>query len=295
MILWLKRIIILPFVALFGVLLVAIPTRLLLASQGLSSHEGEIYARIFALVVAAVAVWLYVRSWKKVELQSAGSAIQKPTTSLITKLLWALAIVIGVPLVYTTIQSSRKDAERKQQPGYAAFAEANLLLTGRSQGVAHGNTPDAKVMASEFSSRLNLARKLGIESRKSTPTVSLTGGEFLTYCLLTRDSCVFMVHVPDLRKFTPEAKDFIAQAAWVTALAVTEPQKATLRNVGVGLRGALLYDRVVSGRPGSTDNWASLRHTVIDDNIECQSYLQGYFALPPPLSNTSPPASPVPK
>ncbi len=148
---------------------------------------------------------------------------------------------------------------------------------GSSKGIAHGNMADAQKLANEFSLRLKEARKMGIESRKSSSIASLTGGEFPTYCLLTRKSCVFMVHVPDLRNFSPEAKDFIAEAAWITAMTVIEPFKANLRDVAVGLRGALFYDRVVTGRLDATGNLASVRPGQVNGDTECQTFLQSRF------------------
>jgi hypothetical protein len=292
MILWIKRIICLPFVAMFGVMLVAMPARLLLPNLGVVADKVDTYARILAWIAAALAVWLYVRSWKKTDSQAAVPTPRRSPTSMRSGFVWALVIVIGGPFIYAMFKGAGEDAARKQQPGYAAFQSADMLLIGKSNGIAHGNTPEAQALASEFSQRMKQARKLGIESRKSSSIISLTGGEFLTYCLLTQESCVFMVHVPDLRKFTPDAKDFIAEAAWFSALAITESRQSSLRNVCVGVRGALLYDRVICGRPGSPANAASLRLTKIDGNTESQEYLQGYFAQPAPASSTAAPAPP---
>ena len=289
MVLWIKRIICLPFVGMFGIMLVAMPARLLLPNLGVMADKVDTYARILAWVAAALAVWLYVRSWKKADSQPDVSAPRK-SSSMGKGYVWALVIVIGGPLIYAMFKGAGEDAARKQQPGYAAFHSADLLLIGRSNGVAHGNNPEAQALASEFSQRMKQARKLGIESRKSSSIISLTGGEFLTYCLLTQESCVFMVHVPDLRKFTQDAKDFIAEAAWFSALAITESRQSSLRNVCVGVRGALLYDRVICGRPGSPANASSLRLTEIDGNTESQEYLHGYFAVSSPAASTAAPA-----
>ena len=64
MVLWIKRIICLPFVGMFGIMLVAMPARLLLPNLGVMADKVDTYARILAWVAAALAVWLYVRSWK---------------------------------------------------------------------------------------------------------------------------------------------------------------------------------------------------------------------------------------
>lgn len=272
-------------------MLVVLTTFVLLPIVGIQVEKTNIYPRVMALVAPIVGVWLYVRGWRKVDVSQPPPLPQRSEWSIGKWLIWAVVIIVGVPFAYFSFKDSVRDSARQRQPGYAEFRSADTLLMGRSRGSTHGNTPEAEALAAEFSVRLKQARNLGVESRKSSAIVSLTGGEFLTYCLLTKDGCVFMVHVPDLRNFSKEAKDFMADAAWVTALAVTEPRKATLQKIVVGIRGVLLYDRVISGRAGSPQDSASLRVGEINDSTECQSFLQGYFAPPAPTSNTlaSPP------
>jgi hypothetical protein len=272
------RIVVILFVIPLAALIAGLPILyLVLPSLGVEPSKHIMYLRIIMPALVVGAIWLYVRSWKKTAVRSADADASQPSTSLRSGFVWALAIVIGGPFLYAMVQSSSKDAERKRQPGYAEFQDADILLTGSSKGIAHGNTADAQKLANEFSLRLKEARKMGIESRKSSSIVSLTGGEFPTYCLLTRESCVFMVHVPDLRNFSPEAKDFIAEAAWITAMAVIEPFKANLRDVAVGLRGALFYDRVVTGRLDATGNLASVRPGQVNGDTEGQTFLQSRF------------------
>lgn len=233
-------------------------------------------------------MWMCFRSWKKSASQPAPP--RRSAMSLGSGYITAtIVLTVGV-FIFFVITGSRQEREQKQLPGYAAFHAADDLLMGRSLGVAHGNTPDAQGLANEFSLRLKEARKSGIESRDSPSIGSLTGGEFLTYCLLTRNSCVFMVHVPDLRNFSPEAKTFLADAAWRTALTITEPRQLGLHSIAVGFRGALMYDRVISGRLGSPENPASLRLADINGDTECQNFLQGYFAQPAPPPSTVPSA-----
>lgn len=281
------RFIVLLFLIPFCTLLAALATMfVVLPSLGVVDDKSGRYILMATLLVVFVGSnWLYVRSWKKPDGQSVPP---RPSTSLRSGFVWALVMVIGVPFAYVMVRSSREDAELKQQPGHAAFLDANNLLAGRSQGIAHGNSPAAQELAKALSSSLKVAREMGIESRKSAPTVSLTHGEFITYCLLTKESCVFMVHVPDLRKFSPEAKDFITEEAWLAALAITKPQKADLRKLAVGLRGALLYDRVASGNLDTSENTASPKPGYVFGDTECRHFLQGFFASLSPKLDPSP-------
>lgn len=281
------RFIVLLFIIPFCTLLAALFTMLVvLPSLGVVDDKSGRYILITTVLVAFVGSnWLYVRSWKKPDGQSVPP---RSSTSLRSGFVWTLVIVIGVPFYYVAFRSSREKSELIAQPGHAAFLAANNLLAGRSQGIAHGNNPEAQELAKTLSSRLKDAREMGIESRKSAPIVSLTHGDFLTYCLLTKDSCVFMVHVPDLRQFSPEAKDFITEEAWVAALDITKTHKADLRTLAVGLRGVLLYDRVASRRMDASENPASLKPGYVFGDSECRQFLQGYFASLSPKLDSSP-------
>ncbi|MCF7788767.1 MAG: hypothetical protein K9N47_21765 [Prosthecobacter sp.] len=246
-----------------------------LPSLGVVETKSGRYIELALLLVMLVgSTWLYVRSWKKPDGQSAPP---RSSTSMRSGFILALAMVIGVPFYYLKYKSSREDAALQQRPGHAAFLAANDLVAGSSQGIAHGNSPEAQELAKALSSRLKEAREMGIDSRKSAPIVSLTHGQFLTYCLLTKDSCVFMVHVPELRKYSSEAKDFITKAAWVAALDITQPHQADLRKLAVGLRGVLLYDRVAAAHLNPAEDQPSIKPGYVIGDTECRKFLQGFF------------------
>jgi hypothetical protein len=291
---WIKRIICIFFIVWFGALLFALPAMFLLPTLGMKEGYVRICVAILALMTPITGVWLYVRTWKKTDARPS-SEPKRSELSMRNGLFTALALLVGVPFAYFRFKDTTEEMTRQQQPGHDAFRKADLLLTGRSEGTAHGNTPEAQALAAEFSLYLKQARKLGIESRKSTSIISLTGGEFLTYCSLTQDNCVFMVHVPDLRNFSREAKDYIADSAWFSALAVTEPRQAALKSVCVGVRGVLMYDRVISGQPGSPARASLLRRIEVDGDDECQEFLQGYFAPRPPAATQTTPVPPTVK
>ena len=43
--------------------------------------------------------------------------------------------------------------------------------------------------------------------------VSLSQGHFITYCSLTPERCAFIVHVPELRNFAPDAQVTLGEMA----------------------------------------------------------------------------------
>ncbi|RBP42348.1 hypothetical protein DES53_10652 [Roseimicrobium gellanilyticum] len=168
---------------------------------------------------------------------------------VIVSVLLALAVSVLLPFVKVP------DREATAGPGKKEFDNANLLLTSNRNGAAHGNTPAAKELAGKFSAKLKDYRDAGVEQQKKRSSFSLTNGEFLTYCHLREGDCVFLVQVPDLRKFDSEAKKFICTAAWHTANTVLAELPKLPKQLAVGVRGTLLYEEFITGTAvGASDN-----------------------------------------
>jgi hypothetical protein len=133
-------------------------------------------------------------------------------------------------------------------PGENNFHEANLAITSGRNGVAQGNSKNALRLANDFSKSMKLLREAGVEkSKKGEHAISLTKGEFVTYCHLTTKTCAFLVHVPELRNFSSDAKKFIADAAWHSAMAAVLKMPNPPERLAVGIRGVLLYDAFLIG------------------------------------------------
>lgn len=239
-------------------------------------------ARKIGWALSPFAIFLYIRTWKKSDFQPtvAPPPLPRAKTNLVQKLGWAVAIAFGGWCFLSAVKSSKKDVELARHPGSNAFHQANLLIMGSKNGIEHGNTPEAKRMAGQLSSRLKVARENGIEARKSAAVVSLTGGEFLTYCHLTDESCVFLVHVPDLRKFSVGAKEFIADAALSTALDVAAKSGTHPRTVAIGIRGVLAYDSARSASLGGGTNVAYRQLGGVKGDDESKALLVSYFSPP---------------
>ena len=126
-------------------------------------------------------------------------------------------------------------------PGEDAFSGANSLISIHDKQTAFGNGPEAEKLAERFASMMKVMRKVAFtESKGSGP--SMTDGEFLTYCQLTDEGILFLVHVPELRNFKEDAQASLLELGWVIAQTTTKSVRGD-RDVklGVGLRGALLY------------------------------------------------------
>lgn len=133
-------------------------------------------------------------------------------------------------------------------PEEEAFSNANSLIGSDVNGVVHGNTPEAEKAALMFSETMQTAREAFFTKRKKKAKFSMTGGKFLTYCRKNPDSVVFMVHIPDLRKFDQDAKESLAEMAWTMGqLAAKANFAEPPKTLVVGTRGALLWDTVLVG------------------------------------------------
>lgn len=118
----------------------------------------------------------------------------------------------------------------------------------RGDQIGFGNTEHAKELAAALGERMKVLRDAAFSS-KAKSEFSLSGGEFLTHCEMTENTCAFIVHVPQFRKFDDKAKVALNDIAWVVAqslLANTEfPEGGEL---AVGLKGIALYDDIRIGQ-----------------------------------------------
>src|SRR3954464_12493001 len=126
-------------------------------------------------------------------------------------------------------------------PGQEAFESANRQIISAREGVAFGNTTEAQALAVEYSKTLKILREsFFTEGNKNA--YSLSKGEFLTYCHLQGDHCVFLVHVPELRRFVRDAKGSLADLAWMNAQSIVQTKLARPpKTLALGVKGALLY------------------------------------------------------
>jgi hypothetical protein len=151
-----------------------------------------------------------------------------------------LIALIVLPLgVGLTAGSSRPDS---------AFDAANEQISSHHDRVAFGNSDKAIAVADRISRSLKTMREVAFQGGKKNG-LSMSGHEFLSYCDLRDGQCIVMVHVPELRRYTSDAKDSLGKLAWfVTQGALRSEQAGTPgMKVLVGLRGIALYDRVMKG------------------------------------------------
>jgi len=133
-----------------------------------------------------------------------------------------------------------------KSPAEHAFDAANSQIGAFRGDVAFGNSETAKLLADDYAKLL-----------KSTTEIAFTGGKknsknlaqdnVIVYCHLTDDTAVFLVNVPQLKRYKDDVRDTLAMFAWTTARATLDKHARPRKTVAVALRGDLLYGPVMKG------------------------------------------------
>jgi hypothetical protein len=164
-----------------------------------------------------------------------------------------LAILFLVPLgiggffASRIVQFSRDMANRPRAVGEEEFLAANRQIhMNRGETAAFGNSDEARTLARLYSAaQATMHAKLFEGGRPAD--LSLTEGSFLVYCHLTDDACVFLVHVPQMRQYTREARAELRKRSWTAARDLLAERRVTPRHLAVALRGAVLFDSIALG------------------------------------------------
>ena len=148
------------------------------------------------------------------------------------------------------LESKLEEAAANPQAleGETAFDLGNLKINTDRNGAAHGNTEDAADLAGVLSKMLGEFEEQSFTGGGGG--ISVSGGKFLTYCHLSDDACVFLVHVPEYRKYEDDAKETLETTAAELALATVAALLPEGSDVGLGLRGLFKYDGVFTGKVG---------------------------------------------
>ena len=159
-------------------------------------------------------------------------------------------------------------------PGRAAFDAADReIAVNKSKDTPHGNGPEAIKMADHFAYLLKAVRTVAFTKGGAS---GVSGGYFLTYCHVTDNGVAFLVHVPELRKFTEDAQAALLQLAWSAAVETTKrlPNASSLQ-LAVGLRGALIYGGIATGKAASEAPAA--RNTSTPDVAALYPFFEGTY------------------
>lgn len=164
----------------------------------------------------------------------------------------SLLIVFAVVLL-GLVTGCGPEAPRVKSPGEAEFREANKRIIRLEGKATQGNNPQAEELAALFAKSVAALREATIE-KGNKDGFSLSKGKMLVFCQLTETHCAFLIHVPELRKFTREAKDLMADVSWYSAQLALRSQGVKRANLAVGVKGAMLYSTIMIGETIDDDN-----------------------------------------
>lgn len=213
------------------------------------------------------------------------------------KIFFIAAIVVVGFLAYRTYQlvNHMKENPRVDAPGEAAFRAAEKSIVRNDGAGAYGNTKEAKVLAGKFSRQMGILREEFFTAGEKGD-FSLTDGVFLTHCNLVKDHCIFLVHVPQLRHFTDDAKKSMAELAWMSANHIlAEAGYPNTTKLAVGVKGVINFGAIYSGIPdGDGEHLSGIQSKA--KGLSDKRRLFRYFHEPPieqPGQESSPPTSTV--
>ena len=132
------------------------------------------------------------------------------------------------------------------------LTKIELKINSNREGTAFGNSPKAIELAKRYSeTMLRLREELFTPEEKGG--ISLTDGQFITWCELREGKCAFIVNVPSYRRFEGDAKESLAELAWAAAHETVAGELKEGNDLAVGLKGLFLFGDVMVGKVGPAE------------------------------------------
>ena len=239
----------------------------------------------------------YLDASRSRELQGVPSSRRGRTAIITIVAALVAAVIAGLSLVavfawlVTSTPSTPRRDDGRSHAGVGGLREAEGKIVAYQGQSSFGNSGQAERYAAGLAEKMALARSIAFTGGRRENAASLTEGRFLTYCELREGKVCFIVHVPELRNYSPSAREALAKMAWALAQQTVEsrPDAGTLR-LGVGLRGVLLYGVVMTGpaRGGTQPPWS-------DDPAPLPEFFVGPLVAAPSAEPTAAPTPPVPE
>lgn len=203
-------------------------------------------------------------------------AAREEHKSLVMKLAWAAVALLFLGGGFVAYKIYDAGQKLSRQPGELEFRRANGKI--RSGGpVASGNSQKASEIAAEMNKAMRAFRDSSMQATRETSFLD-EHDQFRTYCNLNESQSVFLIHVPELRRFDAESRKAIAQSAWVTAQSLLEKHGESRpgMRLAVGVRGIAAYDRILTGSftVGAESN-SSIPE--IREGLGCERELASWF------------------
>jgi hypothetical protein len=155
-------------------------------------------------------------------------------------------IVLAVAGIVTIWVLADQYEKQPKKPGEAELWSAENFIRAYESSESSGNTPEAVAFADQFSRSLRVSRQFMFTEGKAGST-SISKGRFLTYCFLRDDSVAILVHVPELRRYTDDAKLTLEEFAWGLATSYAASKHPEVKKIALGVKGPLNYSAIITG------------------------------------------------
>jgi hypothetical protein len=196
------------------------------------------------------------------------------------KIIWIapILVIILIGCILKTLSSNIQNSSFELEPGRAEFNEANKIISSTSKGLHHGNTPLAEQLAQTLNGNIsNLRSALFTQDKRLSKTFGPS--DFITYCHIKDDSCVFIIRTPKLKKFSRDAKEQLCKLAWISANQTLAKSNIDQElKLAVGLRGFVSYATIYTGSyiPDAKDPFSTV--TEHKGGVSGYKHFYSYFA-----------------
>ena len=157
-------------------------------------------------------------------------------------------------ILYWVFVANLASKESADSPEKQALKRAGgIFIMTDKRGVAQGNNEEAQQLAEKFSEMMKTLQEEFFVREGEKALFQLSGGNFITYCNITDAGVVFLVHVPEYRRYEDEAKGTMSELAWaVSNLTIAANSELASQNpeVAIGLKGSMLYGDIMKGQYG---------------------------------------------
>lgn len=155
-------------------------------------------------------------------------------------------VVLAVAGIVTIWILADQYEKRPKKPGEAELWAAETFIRNYESSESSGNAPNAVAFADQFSRSLRVSRQFMFTEGKAG-SMSLSKGRFLTYCFMREDSAAVLVHVPELRRYTDDAKLTLEEYAWCLATSYVASKHPEVKKLALGVKGPLDYSAIITG------------------------------------------------
>lgn len=205
------------------------------------------------------------------------------TGNLVVRIVLTCAVLFALFFAFRVVQAINHYRKHplKDAPGTEELRNAGKLIVSARHGTALGNSAEAISIAAKVSAELKAIRQTMFSegNRDSLDMKMLTKGEFVVFCQLNSDSCAVLIHVPEMRRYTPDAAKSMASLAYNSvAQALPAEKKQSLRKLAVATRGTMMYDTILVGESGFNEESPASRATPMQHNGMLADGLKAFFA-----------------